>query len=79
MAMILKNSDVMIERMAYSQLRSMQAAIAGYLHFGVGDLAKYLECKAVHVIARRLTDYYFPKSRNLKIDQYVFDLYTLTP
>lgn len=63
------------DRTAYHLVRRAQAAIAGYLHFGAGDLVKYLDREAFNVLVARLVALYFHRSVDLAIFTQVRELY----
>lgn len=75
MATIRQHSDVMADRNAYHLLRRAQAAIASYLHYGTGDLSKYLDRDAFHVMVDRLANHFFYRSTDLAIHAQVVELY----
>ena len=68
-------SAVTKERTAFAMLCRAQASIASYLHFGMGDLTKYLERDAFQMVATRLADHYFHRSKDLAIYGQVVELY----
>jgi len=63
------------ERTAFNLVRRAQASIASYLHFGGGDLTKFLDRDAFQVMAARLANRYFHMSRDLAIHAQVVELY----
>ncbi len=64
-----------ISNTAYHLVRRGQAAIAAYLHFNSGDLAKFLERDAFLCIAQRFADHFFHRSAGLAIYDQVVELY----
>lgn len=71
------SSKSTIDRTAFSLVRRAQASIAPFLHFGTGDLEKYLERDSFQIIATRLADHYFHRSNKLVIYTQVVELYHL--
>jgi len=69
--------DTMQERTAYTLVRRAQAAVAGYRHFGPGDLCRFLERTAFEIMATKLAEKYFHRSTNLALYQAVINLYVL--
>lgn len=77
MANIELRSKNTIDSTAFSLVRRGQASIASFLHFGTGDLEKYLERNAFQIMATRLADRYFHRSKELVIYTQVVELYHL--
>lgn len=77
MAETRSTTDAMLERTAYTLVRRAQAAIAGYRHFGPGDLCRFLERPAFEAVATRLAAKYFHRSTNLALYQAVINLYVI--
>lgn len=75
MATIRSCSDVIAERTAYHLVRRAQMVIASYLHFGNGDLSKYLDREAFRELASRLAAHYFHRSKELTIYKQMVELY----
>lgn len=65
------------DRTAYHLVRRAQASVASYLHFGTGDLSKYLDRNAFQVMAARLANHFFHRSADLAIHAQVIELYHL--
>jgi len=63
------------DRTAFSLVRRAQASIAAFLHFGNGDLFKYLERDSFQTMANKLADHYFHRSTALAIHAQVKELY----
>lgn len=62
-------------RTAFSLVRRAQASIAAFLHFGNGDLSKYLERDAFQIMAVRFANHFFHRSTDLAIHAQVVALY----
>jgi len=75
MAEIRHKSDVMATQNAYRLVRRSQAAIACYLHFGAGDLSKYLDRDSFQIMATRLAEHFFHRSTGLAIHAQIVELY----
>jgi hypothetical protein len=63
------------DRTAFSLVRRAQASIASFLHFRDGDLSKLLDRDAFQVMAARLANHFFHKSKELAIHAQVEELY----
>lgn len=75
MAIIRYKNEVLAENTAYYLTRRGQASIAGYRHFGAGDLSMYLERDAFQIMATRLADHFFHRSNKQAIHAQVVELY----
>lgn len=75
MATIELRSQTTVDRTAFSLVRRAQAVIASYLHFGGGDLFKYLDRNPFQIMATRLADHYFHRSKELVIYTQVVEMY----
>lgn len=75
MATIRPRAEVAREHTAYHLVRRAQASIAGYLHFGDGDLSKFLARDSFQIMATKLTDQFFPHSTGLAIHAQITELY----
>lgn len=75
MATIEFRSQTTIDSTAFSLVRRAQAVIASHLHFGDGDLSKYLDRDSFQIMATRLADHYFHRSKELVIYTQVVELY----
>lgn len=75
MATIRNRDDARGDGAAYPLVRRAQAAIAGYRHFGDGDLCRYLERDSFRVMATRLTDHFFHRSVGLALYEQVCAIY----
>lgn len=75
-ATIVSKSDRVADNTAYHLVRRAQASIASYQHYGGGDLSQYLERDSFAVMATRLADHYFKKSKCLQLHNQVHEIYT---
>ena len=70
-------SEAQANRTAFHLVGRAQSSIASFLHFGTGDLAKYLDRDSFLVMANRLADHYFHRSSELAIHTQVVELYQM--
>lgn len=75
MATLILKRQRLAENTAYHLVRRAQTNIAGYRHFHNGDLIKYQDRDSFQVMADRLLDKYFSKSRDLQISAQIKDIY----
>jgi hypothetical protein len=75
MATITNSVEKFQKKAAYHLVRRSQANIATYLHFGTGDLEKYLERDSFLILSKKLANHYFHRSKGLAIHEQVKDIY----
>lgn len=75
MAIIRSSTKILAENTAYYLMRRGQASIAGYRHFGNGDLSMYLERDSFQIMAKRFADHFFHRSAGMAIHAQVVELY----
>ncbi|HMN14517.1 MAG TPA: hypothetical protein PKD55_19545, partial [Bellilinea sp.] len=75
MATIVNKAQAHNDGAAFHLVRRAQAAIAGYRHFGDGDLSRYLERDSFQTMATRLADHFFHRSAGLALHAQVSALY----
>ncbi|NTV48724.1 MAG: hypothetical protein HGB32_14990 [Geobacteraceae bacterium] len=75
MPLIKLRAETLAHSTAFHLVVRAQSSIASYLHFGNGDLSKFLERDSFLAIATRLTDHFFHRSAALAIHAQVVDLY----
>jgi hypothetical protein len=75
MATITSKAQRLLSNTAYHMVRRAQASIGSYLNFGTGDLTQYLERESFTLMATRLTDRYFNRSKDLQINKQVISIY----
>lgn len=74
-ATIVSKSARVADDTAYHLVRRAQARIASYRHFGGGDLAQYLERDSFVVMAARLADHYFHRSKSLQVNEQAIEIF----
>jgi hypothetical protein len=65
MPKIVSKALILAENITFNLLRRAQAAIAGYLNYGNGDLSKYLEREPFADTAEACARHFFPKSHGM--------------